>query len=408
MRNFKSYIFCFVFFIVVSKLSIGQSNIRHFTEMAKLDSILFLNDLGSDARSSKIKTRLENDTFYINYYDRNLHLDTFYLTKINVNTKSITKQYIIIPNLNDIMLDDRLIINDYDVNQDNLVVLIEDNLFHYNYTNNKLTKHDLDINIKYENLKLYGERLILTKAYNSTNPFHEVVKTEIALMDLQTHKIIKAIHPHITNIELTHISIEPITLLEKNIIVAQNYNYSFDIYDTGLNLLQTVKDFKPFKNKFDSTLVRKEYKKGMSSFMRYGSEYFFNSGLLEKAIAVDENTFIISYNDGKSEHVECRLLDLWKRDSVTGQFIFTDRTYLSNFIEYYNTKLGDNTFIFNKENYCEYLIEGTYAWSEKKYVKMSSNAEVYPLGYSLKQLHHKRKDLLEQAPQKICISIFDR
>ncbi len=381
----------------------AQLATEHYTQFVALDTILFLDDIGVDALNGKVRTKSIDDVYYISYYDNALHKDTFFLTQINLITKVLNKQYYVIQGLKYATLDERQRITDFDINNKDLVILVGNKLFHLSRETNLLVKVELNEYSEYRQIKLLNNKLFLAKAYDYFNPFREVVKSEISLMNLLTHKIEKSIQPRITGIELTHFPVKPISFFHDKIIVSQNFDYSFSIYDSNLNIIQEVKDYKPLANKIDSNKLKK---KSINQLFKYVGEHFFTAGTLQKCKAIDSNRFIVIYNDGKESYDEYNLIDVWQKDNTTGNFVFTGKTFLANYNHHYNLLNKDSSFILTKENYFEHLMVGEPQWHNNRFINLSSNTKIYPFGYTLRQFFFKKQDYFKKEKPIINVSIF--
>lgn len=396
----------FFLFIVISLYSCftnAQESRIHFSKLVKLDSILFIENLSTDAKSNKLITKVINDTIYLNYYQREINKDTFFLIKINLFNKNISTQFYLIPWLKYALIDERQVIQDFDVNENGIIILVDNKLIYYSYNDKNVTKIDLEIYSDYNKIKLIKDKVILSK---SNNYKYQKKKAEIVIMDLKSQKIINLLRPQIINYELTHFPVKPISISNNKIIISQNYDYSFSIYDFNLKCLQSISNFKPLENKFDSIKLKKMYDKGTNVFFEYVMEKYLNTGLLQTCIWIDSSKFLVVYNDGKNKNEDVNLFDLWTLDSITGKYYFTRKTYESNYSQYHNTLLSDSNFIINKNNYFEYLLESPHHWYEDYFVTIRTGAKVYPIGYNLKQLFNKRNDYLTKFKPAILVTIL--
>ncbi|MES2379469.1 MAG: hypothetical protein V4538_00405 [Bacteroidota bacterium] len=379
---------------------------KHFTQLLKFDSLVFIDDAAANASGKKPKTKVTGDTCYLNFYDRESNQDTFTLLKINIHNKHFSKQSFVITGLHLLMEDGRVIVNDFDINSTHLTLLVDHTLFIHALQNNKTSKVNFDAYSGYEQVKLFSSYLVLAKSYDTYNPFRKVVKTEVALFDLASQKITKTIQPTVNDIELTHTPVKPITFFNDKIIVAQNNSYSFTVYDSLLNIVQTVTDYKILQHTFNAEKLRKLNGRNSSALFSYLGENFFKYGLLESIKPVNENTFVVRYHNGDKKYTDCRLLDIWQRDSTDDEYKFTGTTYLSDYIQHHNTLAKDSAFIYNKDNYFEYTEDAIY-WQNNKMVRISMEQKVYPLGYSLKQLSRIKKDLYTKTKPVVCVSFFN-
>ncbi|MES2726869.1 MAG: hypothetical protein V4643_07190 [Bacteroidota bacterium] len=380
----------------------AQSPQKHFTELLKFDNLLFIDN----SPGVKPKTKIIGDTCYLNLYNYETSHDTFTLLKVNMRDKQISKQNFVITGLHLLMSDGRLVVSDFDLNSNNLVVLVDNSVFIYWLKDGKNTRAALGNYSNYTQLKLFQSYLVLTKSYDSYNAFKKVVKTEIALFDLATQQITKSIQPVVNDIELTHSPIEPITFFYDKIVVAQNNSYTFTMYDSLLNIVQSVTDFKVLKNTYNAQKLHKLKRKKSSALFSYIGENYFKAGLLESIKPINENAFIVRYHDGDKKYTDSRLLDLWVKDSISNQFKFTGVTYLNNYLEHYNRLIKDTSLIFTKDNYHEYT-EDRNTWGNNKMVRVRMASKVYPIGYTVKQFQIAVKEFSKNSAPVICISFFD-
>ncbi|MES2656148.1 MAG: hypothetical protein V4620_11200 [Bacteroidota bacterium] len=403
----------FVLFCNTLALSLLLTNVnaqpaaeKHFTQLLKFDSLVFIDDVAANASGKKPKTKVIGDTCYLNFYDRELSGDTFTLLKVNIHNKLFSKQSFVITGLHLLMEDGRVIVNDFDINSTHLTLLVDETLFIYSLQHATTSRITFNAFSNYQQLKLFPSYLVLTKSYDTYNPFRKVVKTEVAIFDLASQQITKTIQPTVNDIELTRTPVKPITFFNDKIIVSQNNSYSFTMYDSLLNIVQTVTDYKVLKNTYNTKKLHKLNGRNSAVLFSYLGENFFKYGLLESIKPVNENTFVVRYHNGDKKYTDCRLLDIWQRDSTDGEYKFTGSTYLSNVIEYNNTLVKDSTFILNKDNYFEYTEDNIY-WQNNKMVRISMEQKVYPLGYSLKQLSRIKKDLYTKNKPVVCVSFFN-
>lgn len=379
---------------------------KHFTQLLKLDSLVFIDAATMNGSSKDPNTKIIGDTCYLNFYDRELNQDTFTLVKINIHNKHISKQSFVIKGLHLLMEDGRIIINDFDISLTHMALLVDHTLFIQALQSNKTSKVNFDASSNYQKLKLFTSYLVLAKSYDTYNPFKKVIKTEVALFDLASQQITKTIQPTVNDIELTHTPVKPITFFYDKIIVAQNNSYSFTVYDSLLNIVQTVTDYKTLKNTYNTKKLQKLNRRNGSKLFSYLGENFFKYGLLESIKPVNENTFIVRYQNGDKKYTDCRLLDIWQKDSTDGDYKFTGTSYLSDYIQHINKLAKDSTFRWNKDNYCEYTEDRIY-WQNNKMVRVSMGQKAYPLGYTIKQLNTVKKDLYIKNKPVICVSFFN-
>lgn len=379
---------------------------KHFTQLLKFDSLVFIDVADIKGSAKDPITKIIGDTCYLNFYDRELNGDTFTLVKVNMHNKHFSKQSFVINGLHLLMEDGRIIVNDFDLSHTHLALLIDHTLFVHDLQNNKTSKVNFDIYSNYQRLKLFTSYLVIAKSYDTYNPFRKIVKTEVALFDLAKHQITKTIQPTVNDIELTHTPVKPITFFNNQIIVAQNNSYSFTVYDSLLNIVQTVTDYKTLQHTFNAKKLHKLNGRNHSALFSYLGENFFKYGLLESIKPVNQKTFIVRYHNGDKKYTDCRLLDIWQKDSTDGEYKFTGTTYLSDYIPHYNRLVKDSTFIFNKDNYMEYT-EDDIHWQNNKMVRVSTGQKVYPLGYNPKQLNGVKKDLYIKNKPVVCVSFFN-
>ncbi len=379
---------------------------KHFTQLLKFDSLVFIDAATMNGSSKGPKTKVIGDTCYLNFYDREMNGDTFILVKINVHNKLFSKQSFVINGLHLLMEDGRVIVNDFDISPKHLALLVDGTLFIHALQSNKTSKVNFDAYSGYEQVKLFSSYLVLAKSYDTYNPFRKIVKTEVALFDLATQKITTTIQPVVNDIELTRLPVKPITFFNNQIIVAQNNSYSFTVYDSLLNIIQKVTDYKALKNTYNTKKLHKLNGRNSAKLFSYLGENFFKYGLLESIKPVNQNTFVVRYHNGDRKYTDCRLLDIWQKDSTDGEYKFTGTTYLSDYIQHINKLVKDSTFIFNKDNYIEYTEDRIY-WQNNKMVRVSTGQKVYPLGYNPKQLNGVKKELYIKNKPVVCVSFFN-
>jgi hypothetical protein len=401
----STFITAFYIYISISNLFAQQieSNLANLLE---LDTLVYFQSLVSDEMNFE-NIIIKNNDDLILILTTNHSKDSLQIKMVNKQTFVIDSVSIYINSLANQLKNSK--ISDAEWQIDHGVLLIDNYLYKINMKDLAVDRILLDQ--VYENCKILNNKnLLLYRSYNYYQPIKDMAKTQLVLFDLNSNKIIKTIKPHITNIELSNMGpYHTIYATKSMIIVGQNYNKSFTIYDDSLNILASYIDSVNYTKQLDSNVINdisNKNKADRTAIIQYLQPKFLSGYSFSDGYWLLENGDIfIRYADENiySDSIY-RLYSVLKFDRETRKFSKLKSEFYTTIFDYNQSK---NDLVSTKSNtfFSKWPLN-KFIPDDYKSVIVRYGIDFYPIGNKFSDIKKREYEYELKKPLILTVAIF--
>lgn len=360
-----------------------------FSEFTRLEKIVPFHKPILKFDSYCLNFNIYNSSLIYSYYDANEHSDSIIIYKMSMDNFHIDTNYYVIKGISKYLLENLYNSVAFISNNSQFLVIGTFSDIYIFDSNQKLLKKIKNTK-RFSYARFLDESQILLQVNRRGN-------TNISIFDVQKSTFTKNISPDFLLIQYTQFMPNKwIDATNKTILFAQTYNYHIKLYDTNLNLIDSINYEPQFWKRIPEKVEKEIFRKNLS-----GSDAIFKilphekfTSRLHQVHFINDSTILTNYslaNNSGNLNDQTYLFDVWEKNNNT--WILSKDKYIETYV--------DNALI-TAENYP--VFDGKlckeFIFSKNNLIVFQPYAPIDPIGLTMDEyLNECNEYFMNNSPQ---------